>query len=95
MHTYVVAEDCGGMGHEEPLKGGFQITPNPFSDLINVTFSGIPPQSWALFDMLGRKLGEGRIQSTFERIYTSGIPSGVYTLLLNYGGENRVQRLLK
>jgi hypothetical protein len=95
MHTYVVTEDCGGMNVTEQVEGSLQITPNPFSGFINLTFAGKTPRFWMLWDLWGRKIAEGLVHSEHEQISTTWIPPGVYTLQLEYEGENRFQRLVK
>jgi len=95
QHTYLVTEDCGGMGISESFEPDFTVFPNPFSEKISLR-QHIPVfGTWKLFDSCGRLLFEGQIKGEQEEINTTEVSSGLYILQAFYGERISSYRLIK
>jgi len=95
VHTYLVTEDCGGMGNLEESGAEVGVFPNPFSEFINLKTNGNGPGSWLVLDMYGRVVKQGAINLEGHTIGTSDLVAGVYTVQIAIGGRLRHYRLVK
>lgn len=81
-------------------KDEFQVMPNPFSDRINVYFSGKYSDliSWELIQLDGKVIklkNIGRTSNNSLQISTTDIPAGVYFLRINSINQKATQKLVK
>ena len=95
VHTYLVAEDCGGMSVLEQIDWEIEAFPNPFSESIVLRMSGNRARTWELLDVYGRVVNRGEVYVELGEIETGGLPSGVYLLHVSDGERRKSYRMVK
>lgn len=93
---------CGTWGIEapeapEPVEGPNQcveVFPNPAKDRINIRFAEAGEASVRLYDMTGRLVHSNVSNTQAFVISTQGLSQGVYTLVINLGGMQQVNRVV-
>ena len=79
--------ECAGTGIEENLPGlNVQVSPNPAADKFSVSIPGINEGerfTYSVRDLLGRRFLSGSFPGRSCFINGSGMPSGLYILMLN------------
>lgn len=95
VHTYLVAEDCGGMSVLEQIDWEIEAFPNPFSESIVLRMSGNRARAWELLDVYGRVVNRGEVYVELGEIETGGLPSGVYLLHVSDGERRKSYRMVK
>jgi polyhydroxybutyrate depolymerase len=61
-------------------KNTFEIYPNPIQDFVTIRITSDWAQKFELFNMNGKKIRNGIINSNEYQLGLSGLPSGVYTI---------------
>ena len=90
---------CGTWGIEdpEPVERPTQtveVFPNPAKDRINIHFAEACEASVRLYDMTGRLVYSNATSSNTFVIPTQGLSKGIYTLLINVGGKQEMDRVV-
>ena len=93
---------CGTWGieaHEapEPVEGPTQsveVFPNPAKDRINIRFAEEGDAVVSLYDMTGRLVYTTNATTQCFVIPTQGLSQGIYTLVVNVGGKQSVDRVV-
>ena len=90
---------CGTWGIEgsEPVEMPTQtveVFPNPAKDRINIHFAEACEASVRLYDMTGRMVYSNSSNAQAFVIPTQGLSKGIYTLLINVGGKQEVDRVV-
>ena len=90
---------CGTWGIEspEPVEGPTQtveVFPNPAKDRINIHFAEACDASVRLYDMTGRMVYSNSSNAQAFVIPTQGLSKGIYTLLINVGGKQEMDRVV-
>lgn len=90
---------CGTWGIEspEPVEGpnqNVEVFPNPAKDRINIHFAEACDASIRLYDMTGRLVYSNATSSNTFVIPTQGLSKGIYTLLINVGGKQEMDRVV-
>lgn len=93
VNAYRAAVELLGVaGMHDHEQSGPMIWPNPASDALNVLVEGGPsPVRYALLDMTGRAITEGRSTSAVWSLDLSALPAGMY-LLRMVGNEGTFLR---
>jgi len=101
-------ENCGfdldgvGVIHHSPLnthvpedENPFRVYPVPCHDVMFLEDSEGVFKHWALYDIHGRMIMQGKMNKRINSINLAGIPDGIY--FLNCAGEQQcfVERILK
>lgn len=87
--TNLVVYRTGGTGIE-PSPGGFTVSPNPVSYTLHL--HGVPDGAGvSLFDMTGRKVCSDTGSGSLD---VSGLPRGVYTLVVQGNGQPASTRIV-
>lgn len=75
----------------------FTISPNPFSDFLNIDYQGIGVEEvqFSLLGNAGRILRSGKLRSGKNTLYTVDLPAGTYFLWVNNGEKIEVRKLVK
>lgn len=68
-----------------------RVSPNPFTDYINIEYTGFQSRKYSVFDIFGNLMAE-KLISRSDRIETSGLLPGIYFL---YVDDGRIIRLAK
>jgi hypothetical protein len=95
VHTYLVAEDCGGVSILEQIDWEIEAFPNPFSESIVLRMGGNRARTWELLDVYGRVVNRGEAKTDLEKIETTDLPSGVYLLHVSDGERRKSYRMVK
>ncbi len=90
---------CGTWGIEdpEPVEEPTQtveVFPNPAKDRINIRFAEACDASVRLYDMTGRMVYSNSSNAQAFVIPTQGLSKGIYTLLINVGGKQEMDRVV-
>jgi len=90
---------CGTWGIEspEPVEGpnqNVEVFPNPAKDRINIHFAEACDASVRLYDMTGRMVYSNSSNAQAFVIPTQGLSKGIYTLLINVGGKQEMDRVV-
>ena len=90
---------CGTWGIEapEPVEGPTQcveVFPNPAKDRINVRFAEENEAVVNLYDMTGRLVYSANAHTQYFVIPTQGLSLGIYTLVINVGERQQVDRVM-
>ena len=90
---------CGTWGIEgsEPVERPTQaveVFPNPAKDRINIHFAEACEASVRLYDMTGRMVYSNSSNAQAFVIPTQGLSKGIYTLLINVGGKQEMDRVV-
>ena len=90
---------CGTWGIEdpEPVEEPTQtveVFPNPAKDRINIHFAEACDASVRLYDMTGRMVYSNSSNAQAFVIPTQGLSKGIYTLLINVGGKQEMDRVV-
>ena len=90
---------CGTWGIEapEPVEGPTQfveVFPNPAKDRINVRFAEENEAVVTLYDMTGRLVYTSNATTQCFVIPTQGLSQGIYTLVVNVGEKQSVDRVV-
>ena len=89
---------CGTWGIEapEPVEATqcVEVFPNPAKDRINVRFTEAGDAVVNLFDMTGRLVYTANATTQCFVIPTQGLRQGIYTLVVNVGGIQQVDRVV-
>ena len=90
---------CGTWGIEDPepveeLTQAVEVFPNPAKDRINIHFAEACDASVRLYDMTGRMVYSNSSNAQAFVIPTQGLSKGIYTLLINVGGKQEVDRVV-
>ena len=90
---------CGTWGIEgsEPVEMPTQtveVFPNPAKDRINIHFAEACEASVRLYDMTGRMVYSNSSNAQAFVIPTQGLSKGIYTLLINVGGKQEMDRVV-
>lgn len=90
---------CGTWGIEdpEPVEEPTQtveVFPNPAKDKINIHFAEAWDASVRLYDMTGRMVYSNSSNAQAFVIPTQGLSKGIYTLLINVGGKQEMDRVV-
>ena len=90
---------CGTWSIEgsEPVERPTQtveVFPNPAKDRINVHFAEACEASVRLYDMTGRMVYSNSSNAQAFVIPTQGLSKGIYTLLINVGGKQEMDRVV-
>lgn len=90
---------CGTWGIEdpEPVEEPTQtveVFPNPAKDRINIHFAEACEASVRLYDMTGRMVYSNSSNAQAFVIPTQGLSKGIYTLLINVGGKQEMDRVV-
>ena len=90
---------CGTWGIEdpEPVEEPTQtveVFPNPAKDRINIHFAEACDASVRLYDMTGRLVYSNATSSQTLVIGTHSFSKGIYTLLINVGGKQEMDRVV-
>ena len=90
---------CGTWGIEgsEPVEmptQNVEVFPNPAKDRINIHFAEACEASVRLYDMTGRMVYSNSSNAQAFVIPTQGLSKGIYTLLINVGGKQEMDRVV-
>jgi uncharacterized protein (DUF1684 family) len=90
---------CGTWGIEvpEPVEGptqSIEVFPNPAKDRINVRFNDEDEAAVNLYDMMGRLVYAANANTKYFVIPTQGLSQGIYTLVVNVGGKQQIDRVV-
>ncbi len=69
------------------------VFPNPAADWIQIRWTGsttLRPSFFRLFNLQGRLVGQGRLESDRQKITISSLPRGIYVLTLENSREERL-----
>ncbi len=98
---------CGGYGFnfnvvvcadaKEPLLEAASVSPNPFSDFVQIEFpAGTPADTEVvLTDVSGKIVLERSLSDAGEHLPTANLPAGIYFLKIKSGDGERIWKLLK
>jgi hypothetical protein len=78
---------------EEPTQT-VEVFPNPAKDRINIHFAEACDASVRLYDMTGRMVYSNSSNAQAFVIPTQGLSKGIYTLLINVGGKQEMDRVV-
>lgn len=80
IHTYVVEEDCGGVGIDENVFDEFEpfIFPNPATSEINVRLPSTKCDRWEIVDLFGKTCLSGTSDQSQFKIGLHDIATGTY-----------------
>ncbi len=89
---------CGTWGIEasEPVERptrSVEVFPNPAKDRINIHFTEDSEASVKLYDMMGRLVYSNTISTHTLSIPTHGFSKGIYTVLINVGEKQQMDRV--
>ncbi|MFK7924851.1 MAG: glycosyl hydrolase family 18 protein [Bacteroidia bacterium] len=82
----------------DDLLSSILVGPNPFQTSFNIyKAASSQPIQWTLWDLQGKMIQQGSIQasSTQSNILVTDLPSGVYTLRLNFNDRSFHKKLIK
>ena len=90
---------CGTWGIEDPElverpTQNVEVFPNPAKDRINIHFAEACEASVRLYDMTGRMVYSNSSNAQAFVIPTQGLSKGIYTLLINVGGKQEMDRVV-
>ena len=89
---------CGTWGIEDPepveRTQTVEVFPNPAKDRINIHFAEACDASVRLYDMTGRLVYSNSSNAQAFVIPTQGLSKGIYTLLINVGGKQEMDRVV-
>ena len=90
---------CGTWGIEDPEPverptQAVEVFPNPAKDRINIHFAEACDASVRLYDMTGRMVYSNSSNAQAFVIPTQGLSKGIYTLLINVGGKQEMDRVV-
>ena len=90
---------CGTWGIEDPEPvvrptQTVEVFPNPAKDRINIHFAEACEASVRLYDMTGRMVYSNSSNAQAFVIPTQGLSKGIYTLLINVGGKQEMDRVV-
>lgn len=90
---------CGTWGIEDPEPvvrptQAVEVFPNPAKDRINIHFAEACDASVRLYDMTGRMVYSNSSNAQAFIIPTQGLSKGIYTLLINVGGKQEMDRVV-
>lgn len=85
--TIVITGCVSGIEETEALE--VKLFPNPVNEQLNVQLLSSGVEYWTITDITGREVLSGSVSSPTFAINTSGMPEGMYLLVL-YSGENAV-----
>ena len=90
---------CGTWSIESPESverptQAVEVFPNPAKDRINIHFAEACEASVRLYDMTGRMVYSNSSNAQAFVIPTQGLSKGIYTLLINVGGKQEVDRVV-
>lgn len=98
QYCFSYTVNCNGItGTEEQVgveKNEISVYPNPASDFIQVGFGETQESEFQIFDVAGKEIISGTIQSS-EEIETSNLPAGVYFIRLIIDGKICTQQFVK
>ncbi|MFN0173929.1 MAG: T9SS type A sorting domain-containing protein [Saprospiraceae bacterium] len=82
---------------DEPALTGASVSPNPFSDFLQVDFSaGMPAETEAvLTDVSGKIVLERSLSDSGEHLPTANLPAGIYFLKIKSGDGERIWKQVK
>ena len=78
---------------ERPTQA-VEVFPNPAKDRINIHFAEACDASVRLYDMTGRMVYSNSSNAQAFVIPTQGLSKGIYTLLINVGGKQEMDRVV-
>ena len=78
----------------EELTQAVEVFPNPAKDRINIHFAEACEASVRLYDMTGRMVYSNSSNTQAFVIPTQGLSKGIYTLLINVGGKQEMDRVV-
>ena len=78
----------------EELTQAVEVFPNPAKDRINIHFAEACEASVRLYDMTGRMVYSNATSSQTLVIGTHSFSKGIYTLLINVGGKQEMDRVV-
>jgi hypothetical protein len=102
--TYILETDCDVAVEEtDPLLSIFTISPNPFSDLVNITFQSDDSgdHSISVYNMHGKKIEEVKIYADNIQPVSVTIhnldkyPPGMYIVMIENKGRIASKKLIK
>jgi hypothetical protein len=82
-------------GVDDEAKNEISVYPNPFQDQITVAGEWKSGSQFSIFDIAGRMVLNGVLNSTNQTISTSQLSKGVYLLEVRDEAKSHAQRLLK
>ena len=90
---------CGTWSIEDPEPvvrptQTVEVFPNPAKDRINIHFAEACEASVRLYDMTGRMVYSNSSNAQAFVIPTQGLSKGIYTLLINVGGKQEMDRVV-
>ena len=90
---------CGTWSIEDPEPvvrptQTVEVFPNPAKDRINIHFAEACDASVRLYDMTGRMVYSNSSNAQAFVIPTQGLSKGIYTLLINVGGKQEMDRVV-
>ena len=90
---YVKVYQADGVNLDEitDLSSSVKVFPNPANDVIFIT-SDVEPSNLAVYDVFGKLIIEQ--ESKTERIDVSSLKSGVYFVVVYFGEEKVVKRVV-
>jgi|694.fasta_scaffold56237_3 hypothetical protein len=96
MHTYLLTEDCNGTAiNAQESNQGFEVYPNPFTEVLYFSAKDFKSQKWYLTDISGRQVGLGIMDAELQELQVESLPSGSYLLHLGNNTEMRHFRIQK
>ena len=86
---------CGTWDIEEDGETPFvAVFPNPAKDRVNIRLAEETDAGVCLYDMTGRLVFTANAATQYFVIPTQGLSQGIYTLMVNVGGKQQVERLV-
>ncbi|HXH18669.1 MAG TPA: T9SS type A sorting domain-containing protein, partial [Chitinophagales bacterium] len=80
---------------EDACDFGIKLMPNPVSGFMRITTNGINSSHVRLFDASGKKWIDGIMENTSEVFDFSGMPHGVYLLVIEKDGCRKVKKVVR
>jgi hypothetical protein len=69
------------------------VYPNPFNDIIHI--DGLNTGTYQLYDVNGKLMRRGVINTEHQNIHTGNLPSGMYFIKIDTGEKRIVRKLIK